>query len=165
MLHHCSFYWSSVKSFLANCFLIIGDHFRLHFYKSRWVALTLISWGKDENVRIQRWYCQFFCSKQKTAVVKHHVRRKIKKVMQISLFPSSNRQNIVLGGHWFTRTADVCIPNRLPQFHSFWKFIPFTDLWCQLWQLYATERVKIFFVYGLKTHIFNHSIRVWLRDA
>ena len=24
---------------------------------SRWVALTLISWGKDENVRIQRWYC------------------------------------------------------------------------------------------------------------
>ena len=34
MLHHCSFYWSSVKSFLANCFLIIGDHFRLHFYNS-----------------------------------------------------------------------------------------------------------------------------------
>ena len=24
---------------------------------ARWVALTLISWGKDENVRIQRWYC------------------------------------------------------------------------------------------------------------
>ena len=36
MLHHCSFYWSSVKSFLAtNCFLIIGDHFRLHFYNIR----------------------------------------------------------------------------------------------------------------------------------
>ena len=30
----------------------IADH-----QKSRWVALTLISWGKDENVRIQRWYC------------------------------------------------------------------------------------------------------------
>ena len=31
---------------------------------ARWVALTLISWGKDENVRIQRWYCD----------IKHHVR-------------------------------------------------------------------------------------------
>ena len=43
MLHHCSFYWSSVKSFLANCFLIIGDHFRLHFYNIRQCQLT-ISW-------------------------------------------------------------------------------------------------------------------------
>ena len=43
MMHHCSFYWSSVKSFLANCFLIIGDHFRLHFYNIRQCQLT-ISW-------------------------------------------------------------------------------------------------------------------------
>ena len=43
MMHHCSFYWSSVKSFLANCFLIIGDHFRLHFYNLRQCQLT-ISW-------------------------------------------------------------------------------------------------------------------------
>ena len=43
MSHHCSFYWSSVKSFLANCFLIIGDHFRLHFYNIRQCQLT-ISW-------------------------------------------------------------------------------------------------------------------------
>ena len=43
MLHHCSFYWSSVKSFLANCFLIIGDHFCLHFYNIRQCQLT-ISW-------------------------------------------------------------------------------------------------------------------------
>ena len=43
MLHHCSFYWSSVKSFLANCFLIIGDHFRLHFCNIRQCQLT-ISW-------------------------------------------------------------------------------------------------------------------------
>ena len=43
MLHHCSFYWSSVKSLLANCFLIIGDHFRLHFYNIRHCQLT-INW-------------------------------------------------------------------------------------------------------------------------
>ena len=43
MMHHCSFYCSSVKSFLANCFLIIGDHFRLHFYNIRQCQLT-ISW-------------------------------------------------------------------------------------------------------------------------
>ena len=43
MMHHCSFYWSSVKSFLANCFLIIGDHFCLHFYNIRQCQLT-ISW-------------------------------------------------------------------------------------------------------------------------
>ena len=43
MLHHCSFYWSSVKSFLANCILIIGDYFRLHFYNIRQCQLT-ISW-------------------------------------------------------------------------------------------------------------------------
>ena len=43
MLHHCSFYWSSVKSFLAICFLIIGDHFRLHFFNIRQCQLT-ISW-------------------------------------------------------------------------------------------------------------------------
>ena len=43
MLHHYSFYWSSVKSFLANCFLIIVDHFRLHLYNFRQCQLT-ISW-------------------------------------------------------------------------------------------------------------------------
>ena len=43
MMHHCSLYWSSVKSFLANCFLIIGDHFRLHFYNIPQCQLT-ISW-------------------------------------------------------------------------------------------------------------------------
>ena len=43
MLHHCLFYWSSVQSCLANCFLIIGDHFRLHFYNIRQCQLT-ISW-------------------------------------------------------------------------------------------------------------------------
>ena len=43
MMHHCSFYWSSVKSFLANCFLIIGDHFRLDFYNICQCQLT-ISW-------------------------------------------------------------------------------------------------------------------------
>ena len=43
MLHHRSFYWSSVKSFLANCFLIIGDHFRLYFCNVRQCQLT-ISW-------------------------------------------------------------------------------------------------------------------------
>ena len=41
MLHHCSFYWSSVKLFLANCFLIIGDHFRLHFDNIRQCQLTI----------------------------------------------------------------------------------------------------------------------------
>ena len=43
MLHHRSVYWSSVKSFLANCFLIIGDQFLLHFYNTRQLQLT-ISW-------------------------------------------------------------------------------------------------------------------------
>ena len=43
MLHHRSVYWYSVKSFLANYFLIIGDHFRLHFYNIRQFQLT-ISW-------------------------------------------------------------------------------------------------------------------------
>ena len=43
MMHHCSLYWSSVKSFLAICFLIIGDHFRLHFYNIPQCQLT-ISW-------------------------------------------------------------------------------------------------------------------------
>ena len=43
MLHHHSFYWSSVKSFQANCFLIIGDHFCLHLYNIRQCQLT-ISW-------------------------------------------------------------------------------------------------------------------------
>ena len=43
MLHHGSVYWSSAKSFLDNCFLIIGDHFRLHFYNIRQFQLT-ISW-------------------------------------------------------------------------------------------------------------------------
>ena len=90
---------------------------------SQWVAFMLISWGKDENVWIQRWYYSFFCTKQKASVVKHHVRWKIKKVMQIALFPSSNRQNMLLGDHWFTMIADVFIPNGLPQFHSFWKSI------------------------------------------
>ena len=43
MLHHRSFYWSNVKSYLANCFLIMGDHFRLHFCNVRQCQLT-ISW-------------------------------------------------------------------------------------------------------------------------
>ena len=43
MLHHHSFYWSNVKSFQSNCFLIIGDHFCLHLYNIRQCQLT-ISW-------------------------------------------------------------------------------------------------------------------------
>ena len=43
MLHHRSVDWSSVKSFQANFFLIIGDHFRFHFYNIRQFQLT-ISW-------------------------------------------------------------------------------------------------------------------------
>ena len=63
--------------------------------------------------------------------------------MKISLFPSSNTQNILSDGHWFTRISVVRIPDGLPQFDSFRKLVPFTDLWRSNWRLCTLERVKI----------------------